>query len=99
MPSSGDKSPTGVSVFLLDWKGALFPQEGRVIVWLEWLGCGNKEEGGGSHIQANLISSNLQHIAAATPPETPQSAPNSWTTSSRQQAGREAVPPSPGSPS
>lgn len=37
LPLSGNKKPTRVSVFLLDWEGALFPQEGRVIVWTEWL--------------------------------------------------------------
>lgn len=37
MPLSGDKNPTRGLVPLLDWKGALFPPEGRVIVWTEWL--------------------------------------------------------------
>lgn len=37
--------------------------------------------------KANLVSSNLQHIAPTPHPETAQSATNSWMTSSTQQAG------------
>lgn len=87
MPSPGDQNPTRVSVSLLDWEGALFSQEKRGIVWTEWLW--------------GIRPTSLVQIynILPPPPETAQSATNSWMTSSRQQAGRKAAAPSPGSPS
>lgn len=96
-PSYRDKNPTGGLSFPPRFGRGIIPT-GRESHCLDGMAVGDKEEGGGSHIQANLISSNLQHIAPTPPPETAQSATNSWMTSNRQQAGREAAPPSPGSP-